>query len=91
MFGLPFFFSLAATPPSATPVPAVKRPFSPQPLSGLLRRIWTVNFEEQFKYRDERPVNARRQTISPECEKCLCRKGFLGIEKFGLPSYLGGR
>jgi hypothetical protein len=34
------------------------------PFAGLLRRIWTDNFEGQFKYRDERHVNARGRRLT---------------------------
>jgi hypothetical protein len=61
------------------------------PFAGLLGRIWTSNFEGQFKYRDERAVNARGRRPVAESKKCLCRRHFREIAKFGLPSRLGQR
>ncbi|HXI07449.1 MAG TPA: hypothetical protein VNJ49_14095 [Bradyrhizobium sp.] len=37
----------------------------PTAVAGLLRRIWPRNFEERFKYRDERRVNARQPALPP--------------------------
>jgi hypothetical protein len=44
-----------------------------------------IKFEEQFKYRDERGVNAHGAPSLAESQKCLRRKRWRVIVKFGLP------
>jgi hypothetical protein len=51
----------------------------------LLGGSWTIKFEEQFKVRDERDVNAGTVAPSVESQKRLRRSENLPIVKFGLP------
>jgi hypothetical protein len=62
------------------------------PFAGLLLgRSWPTKFEGQFKYRDERAVNARGGHHAPESKKCLCRRRFRTIVKFDLPCGFASR
>jgi len=44
-----------------------------------------IKFEEQFKVRDERDVNARIVLSNAKSQKCLRRREKFPIVKFGLP------
>jgi hypothetical protein len=91
MFGLPFLL-LAAFSPECGPCPNCETPSSPTPFAGLLlRRSWPIKFEGQFKYRDERAVNAQGGLDATESRKCLRRKRFRMIVKFGLPCGFASR
>jgi hypothetical protein len=47
--------------------------------------IMAIKFEEQFKYRDERGVNARAARSPAKSQKCLRHRPWRAIVKFGLP------
>jgi hypothetical protein len=92
-------FLLFAALPERGPCPLSKRPVIPAhdlvvvrlPFAGLLGSSWPIKFEGQFKYRDERGVNARAAQPITKSQKCFSRSDKSQIVKFGLPCRLAQR